>query len=43
MFFSPKNKTGVEVNVDKNKYIIMSQDQNAGRNQNIKTDNTGLR
>jgi hypothetical protein len=35
--------TGVEVNADKSKYIIMSQDQNAGRSHNTKIDNTDLR
>jgi len=32
-------ETGLEVNADKTKYMAMSQDQNAGRNHNIKTDN----
>jgi hypothetical protein len=27
---------GLEVNADKTKYIVMSQDQNAGRSQNIR-------
>ena len=31
---------GLEVNVDKIKYIVMSRHQNAGRSQNIKTDNS---
>jgi hypothetical protein len=30
---------GLEVNADKTKYMVMSRDQNAGRSQNIKTDN----
>ena len=29
---------GIEVNADKNKHMIMSQDLNAGRTHNIKTD-----
>jgi hypothetical protein len=29
---------GLEVNADKTKYMITSQDQNAGRNHNIKID-----
>jgi hypothetical protein len=29
-----------EVNADKTKYTVMSRDQNAGRNHNIKIDNT---
>ena len=32
-------KTGLEVNADKNKYMVMSVDYNAGRSHNIKTDN----
>ena len=30
---------GREVNADKTKYLVMSRDQNAGQNHNIKTDN----
>jgi hypothetical protein len=30
---------GLEVNVDTAKYMVMSRDQDAGRNRNIKTDN----
>jgi hypothetical protein len=30
---------GIEVNSDKSKYMIMFRDQNAGRSQNMKTDN----
>ena len=30
---------GLEVNTDKPKYILMSQDQNAGSSKNTKTDN----
>jgi predicted transcriptional regulator len=30
---------GLEVNVDKTKYMVMSRDQNAGRNHNIRIDN----
>ena len=29
---------GLEVNVDKTKYMVMSGDQNAGRSQNINID-----
>ena len=32
-------ETVLEVNADKNKCIVMSRDQNAGRNDNTKTDN----
>jgi len=30
---------GLEVNADKTKYMVMSQDQNEGRSHNMKTDN----
>jgi hypothetical protein len=30
---------GLEVNAEKTKYMIMSRDQNAGKNHNIKADN----
>jgi hypothetical protein len=30
---------GLEVNAEKTKYMVMSQNQNAGHNHNIKTDN----
>jgi hypothetical protein len=33
-------ETGLEVNAGKTKYIVMSRDQNEGRSQNIKTDNS---
>jgi len=33
-------KIGIEVNADKTKYMVMSQDQNAGRSHSIKTDNS---
>jgi hypothetical protein len=32
-------ETGLEVNADKTKYVVMSRDQNAGRTHNIKSDN----
>jgi hypothetical protein len=32
-------ETGLEVNTDKTEYMVMSRDQNAGRNHNIRTDN----
>jgi hypothetical protein len=32
-------ETGLEVNAEKTKYMVMSQNQNAGQNHNIKTDN----
>ena len=30
---------GLEVNVDKNKYMVMSRDQNAGRNHSMNIEN----
>jgi len=33
-------ENGLEVNADKTKYIVTFRDQNAGRSQNIKNDNT---
>jgi hypothetical protein len=33
-----KQESGLEVNADKNKCIVMPRDQNAGRNDNTKTD-----
>jgi hypothetical protein len=35
-------ETGLEVNADKTKYVVMSRDQNAGRNHSIKTDNSSF-
>jgi hypothetical protein len=32
-------ETGLEVNVDKTKYMVMSRDQNVGRSQNMKINN----
>ena len=32
-------ETGLEVNADKTKYVVMSRDQNAGWSHNVKTDN----
>ena len=31
---------GLEVNTDKTKYVVMSRDQNAGRNHGKKIDNS---
>jgi len=33
---------GLEVNTDKTKYTVMSQDQNAGRSYSIKNDNSSF-
>ena len=35
-------KTGLEVNADKTKYMVMSRDQNAGRSHSMKTDNSSF-
>jgi hypothetical protein len=35
-------ETGLEVNADKIKYMVMSRDQNAGRRRSIKTDNSSF-
>ena len=33
-------ESGLETNADKNKYMVMSRDQNAGRSHSMKTDNS---
>jgi hypothetical protein len=33
---------GLELNADKTKYMIMARDQNAGRNHNMKIDNSSI-
>jgi hypothetical protein len=33
---------GLEVNADKTKYIVMSRDRNAGRDDSVKTDNSSI-
>ena len=35
-------ETGLEVNDDKTKYMVMSPDQNAGRSQKMKIDNSSF-
>ena len=35
-------ETGLEVNVDKNKYMVKSLDQNAGTNHSVKADNSSF-
>jgi hypothetical protein len=35
-------ETGLEVNADKTKYMVMFRDQNAGRSHSIKTDNSPM-
>jgi hypothetical protein len=34
---------GLEVNTEKTKYMVMSRNQNAGHNHNIKIDNKSLK
>ena len=36
-------EVGLEVNADKTNYMFMSRDQNAGRSNNMKTDNTSFK
>jgi len=38
----PSMETGLEVNVDKTKYMVMSREQNTGRSHNIKIDNSSF-
>jgi len=35
-------ETGLEVNADKTKCMVMSRDQNAGQSQSMKTDNSSF-
>jgi hypothetical protein len=35
-------ETGLEVNADNTKYMVMSPDQNAGRSHSIKTNNSSF-
>jgi len=35
-------QSGIKVNVDKTKYMIVSRDQNAGRNHSMKIDNSSF-
>jgi hypothetical protein len=35
----PSKEIGLEVNSEKTKYMVMSRDQNAGQNHNMKLDN----
>jgi len=36
-------ETGLEVNADKTKYMVMSRDQDAGRSHRVKTDNSSFK
>jgi hypothetical protein len=35
-------ETGLEVNADKTKYMVVSQDRNAGRGHSVKIDNSSI-
>ena len=35
-------ETGLEVNADKTKYVVMSREQNAGQSYSMKTDNSSF-
>ena len=35
-------ETGIEVNADKTKYVVMSGEQNAGQSYSMKTDNSSF-
>ena len=37
-----RKQTGLEVNADKTKYMVMSRDQNAGPSHNMRIDNRTL-
>ena len=38
----PSKEIGLEVNVDKTKYTVMSRDQNAGRNHSMRSDDNSF-
>ena len=35
-------ESGLEINTEKTKYMVMSRDQNAGQNNNIKIDDKSV-
>jgi len=39
---APSKETGLEVNADKTKHMVMSRDQNAGLSHNIKKNNSSF-
>jgi len=41
-FVAACKETGLEVNADKTKYMVISRDQNSGRSHNIKTDSSSF-
>ena len=36
-------ETGLEVNADKTKYMVVSRDRNAGRGHSVKIDNSSIK
>jgi hypothetical protein len=36
------NETGLDLNADKTKYMVMSRDQNEGRSHNMKIENSSF-
>jgi hypothetical protein len=41
--FFPSKEIGLEVNAEKTKYMVMSREQNAGQNHNIKIDSKSFK
>jgi len=39
-FVLASKETGLKVNADKTKHMVISRDQNAGRSHSMKTDNS---
>ena len=39
-FIVASKETGLEINADKTKYVVMSRDQDAGQSHSMKTDNS---
>ena len=42
-FLIPSNEIGLEVNVEKTKYMVMSQGQHVGQNQDMMTGNKSFK
>ena len=40
--FVATKETGLETNADKSKYMVISRDRNAGRDDSVKTDNSSI-
>jgi hypothetical protein len=41
-YLAHTKEIGLEINADKTKYMVMSRDQNAGRNRSVKIDNSSF-